>query len=363
MFMRFLITVFAIFLIFIYLLNCKDSGTDPPVNGKIDTTSHDFVWRIDTIGINRSYLLDVAVIDENNIWAVGEINTEDTGIPDSNGIIHPPYNAIHWDGIEWNLIRIKEKLNDLILPISVLRGIKVISESDIWLASGSILYYDGEYATIAYKREYIQESARGFWGISESNIYCYGDNGMLVHYNGTSWHRIPSGTELDINDIWGTKNEKTGEWEIYAVASDIGRRTGRKILKVNSTVQSVSTDSLPDDISSIWFIPGERYYVCGDGLYETSSFSKYWNRVPNQIDYFYKTKIRGNASNDIFVVGSFGLFSHFNGYTWHHYTDNELVSFNGSYTSLYVNQNDIVVVGGDHVSALVVRGTRIAQGD
>ncbi len=39
-------------------------------------------------------LYDVAIIDENNIWAVGEIYMNDSlGNPDPKR-----YNAIHWDG-------------------------------------------------------------------------------------------------------------------------------------------------------------------------------------------------------------------------------------------------------------------------
>ncbi|MDA3870889.1 MAG: hypothetical protein PF551_00880 [Candidatus Marinimicrobia bacterium] len=37
----------------------------------MDTTSHDFTWTIDTLGIYGSSLRDVAIIDENNIWVVG----------------------------------------------------------------------------------------------------------------------------------------------------------------------------------------------------------------------------------------------------------------------------------------------------
>ena len=357
--MRSLIIFFSVILILLYLSTCKDSGTDPPVNGKIDTTSHDFVWQIDTIGINRSYFLDVAVIDENNIWAVGEINTEDTGIPDSNGVIIPPYNAAHWDGNTWTPKHILSKTFIGTEAISKMNAVIAFSPDDIWMFSGH--GGSAHWAGINWITDYVrgrQGEIRSAWGTSSNNFYLAGTNGSLTHYNGSSWRLIPSGTELDINDIWGTKNERTGEWEIYAVASDVGRANGRKLLRVDGTVQSIPTDSLPDAISSIWFVPGEKYYVCGNGLYETTTFTKPWTKVQNQVNY-YKVKIRGTAGNDIFMCGSFGLLSHFNGLNWYHYTDNELVSFNGSYTSLYVNQNDVVVVGGDHVSALVVRGTRI----
>ncbi|RMH85630.1 MAG: hypothetical protein D6681_16225, partial [Calditrichaeota bacterium] len=53
-------------------ISCKKNPTPgaPPPTGP-DTTSHHFVWQIDTFGTENSVFFDVAVIDENNIWAVG----------------------------------------------------------------------------------------------------------------------------------------------------------------------------------------------------------------------------------------------------------------------------------------------------
>lgn len=46
----------------------------------MDTTSHNFTWQTFTFGgdAGSSALFDVAIIDENNIWAVGEIYLKDS---------------------------------------------------------------------------------------------------------------------------------------------------------------------------------------------------------------------------------------------------------------------------------------------
>ncbi|MCK6615173.1 MAG: glucosyl transferase, partial [Ignavibacteriaceae bacterium] len=69
----------------------------------MDTTSHSFTWETFTFGEHSSSTLyDVAIIDENNIWAVGEIYMKDSlGNPDPNA-----YNAVHWDGTNWELKKI-----------------------------------------------------------------------------------------------------------------------------------------------------------------------------------------------------------------------------------------------------------------
>src|SRR5690606_19447892 len=68
----------------------------------MDTTSHNFTFETWTFGdIGSSVLFDVAIISEDNIWCVGEINIADTSV---NG--YTTYNAVHWDGSEWQLKRI-----------------------------------------------------------------------------------------------------------------------------------------------------------------------------------------------------------------------------------------------------------------
>ena len=66
----------------------------------MDTTSHNFTWQTWTFGEHSSSVfIDVAIINENNIWAVGEIYMNDSlGQPDPNA-----YNVAHWDGSEWKL--------------------------------------------------------------------------------------------------------------------------------------------------------------------------------------------------------------------------------------------------------------------
>ena len=65
----------------------------------MDTTSYNFIWKIDTLGNYGSYLKDVAVIDENNIWVVGNIRVPD---PDSssNGTSWKECNAVQFAGQE-----------------------------------------------------------------------------------------------------------------------------------------------------------------------------------------------------------------------------------------------------------------------
>ena len=111
----------------------------PAVSAEIvtmDTTSHDFSWTTYEFGGQggSSAFYDVAIIDENDIWAVGEIYTKDTYTYDSLGNWIDPYNAAHWDGEKWELRWINGNGSkiDIILAFG---------KNDIWFEG--LLHWDG----------------------------------------------------------------------------------------------------------------------------------------------------------------------------------------------------------------------------
>ncbi|NOX37744.1 MAG: glucosyl transferase, partial [Calditrichaeota bacterium] len=108
----------------------------------LDTTSHDFAWEI--IEFPSPYgsgaLYDVAIIDENNIWAVGEIYA-DSAQP------WLPYNAVHWDGERWNLKRIQFRYfcNQPETFSAPAKSVLAFGPNDIYIAAGSQLaHWNGE---------------------------------------------------------------------------------------------------------------------------------------------------------------------------------------------------------------------------
>ncbi len=133
--------LFAVCLCVLFLnLDCKKNPVAPPSPAN-DTTSHAFVFQQFTWGGGgSSYLQDVAILSDTNIWAVGEIQ-----LPDSI------YNAAHWNGVSWKLIKLMA--NDEIGNAYFLgwTGIMVFSPTDIWLADGTGVHkFDGNIITQSY---------------------------------------------------------------------------------------------------------------------------------------------------------------------------------------------------------------------
>ena len=101
----------------------KEENSDTLQVKTLNTTSHNFTWqKFEFGGIGGSSVLnDVAIIDENNIWVVGEIYADTTG---------QAYNAVHWNGTSWELKRIQTYFRGNLITVP-LDGIFAFSSTDI----------------------------------------------------------------------------------------------------------------------------------------------------------------------------------------------------------------------------------------
>src|SRR5574338_153622 len=195
--------------------------SDPLQFTTMDTTSHNFTWQSWTFGgqAGSCTLYDVAIINENDIWAVGEIYLLDsTGVPDPNA-----YNAVHWDGSQWELKRIKTNACGGV-EYPPIKAIFTFSSDDILFAhiDGSITHYNGiKFTNDCSLITQLDGSATKIWGVSHNDYYVVSGNGFIAHYQNGQWSRIESGTDLNINDIYGEYNLRTEKWEIIAPASNI----------------------------------------------------------------------------------------------------------------------------------------------
>jgi len=319
----------------------------------LDTTSHNFTFQSWTFGtIGSSSLYDVAIIDENNIWAVGEIKIADTSI---NG--YTTYNAVHWDGNSWELKKIGG------YGYWTCHTVFAFSATDIWF-EGTI-HWDGSNYTVHMNGWPLLPNGDNWqvnkmWGSSSNDLYAVGNNGNIAHYNGQSWSKIESGTDLPIRDIWGDFNIKTNKYEILAVAAEVAINNGSKVLRIEgSSVKEESNKGLSWDVGGIWFKSGSKYYIAGAGIHYKHFLSdSIWNRyLPGVVTNYVGYRIRGSDINDVFAAGSFLEIAHFNGLSWHNYLD-EISSTSGAFGRIVVKGNMMVAVGSESGRALIIIGKR-----
>jgi hypothetical protein len=274
----------------------------------LDTTSHDFTWQTFEFGQHSSSTLyDVAIINENDIWAVGEIYMNDSlGNPDPTS-----YNAVHWNGQSWELKKIGE-VGDW-----ACHTVFAFSTDDIWF-EGTI-HWNGSSYTVHKNGWPLMPNGDGWqvnkmWGSSSNDLYAIGNNGNIARYNGSRWAKIESGTTTKINDIWGVDLGNEGQLVLCSV-SNLFDPGDYKVLKIeNNKVDSISWRS-GRRVSSTWFTSKNKIFASGGGVFVSTSPDYLW-REQIEIPLIYTDRVRGISLNDVFVVGDFGLVAHYNGLSW-----------------------------------------------
>ncbi len=315
----------------------------------LDTTSHNFTWQTWTFGGGggASFINDVAIIDENNIWVAGEIYLPDSlGNPDDK-----LYNLIHWDGESWKPQKVTVNFRGFLIT-PALYGIFAFSANEIWLAGGLAVFGDGKNWTphdvrliTGFDTLFLQKC----WGVNPAEMYFVGMTGAMATFRNGVWQKIESGTRDYINDIWGIVNENN-ETIAYAPVSSFFTPGDRKILRIKNN----QVDSIPWSINrllySAWTNSEGYLYVCGSGAYENKTGN--WKEI--SLPSIRMNRIRGNDANDIFIAGDFGMVIHFNGVSLKIYED----VFDAGYGGLAIKRNIVVIVGQRNGLGIITIGKR-----
>ena len=313
-------------------------------------TSHEFSWQtfaFGNAGAGSSSLYDVAIIDENNIWAVGEIYMKDsTGKPDPHA-----YNAAHWDGSKWELKRITVNFRgSQITP--PLEGAFAFSSTDIWFVGSLPIHGDGQNWVMYDLRTTVDPnlSLSKTWGASTNDMYFVGRVGSIAHYKNGQWQKIESGTNADIQDIWGI--EEGGKQTILCAVSNVLTSGENKILRINEgKIDQINWVS-GRRAHSIWFNDQNNIFVSGGGVFIRKQ--QKWEEQTS-LPLTYTRRIRGNGKNDVFVAGDFGMVGHYNGKNWKIYPE----VAQGLYYSMDYKKKIMVAAGGsDKAIVLIMKKIR-----
>ena len=332
-----------------YRLLLKPDSTKPEWQGfnftlsTMDTTSHDFSWQVFEFGgeVGSSYLNDVAIVNENDIWAVGSIT-----VRDSAGVLHN-YNAVHWDGETWELKRIPFTGSCSAVEFPITTAIISFAENDIWISRpGSLVHWDGSrYFNDCGMNALIDGSINKIWGTSSNDLYVVGNNGTIVHYNGSRWQKLESGTDIDLTDVWGLSDGSV-VWacgwtsgEPYSVLLSIRNNRVTTERYVDIRIQPSDPNSLAGNISTGIFLKNTSYIASSRALYTFNSNGES-NRFYPRLRYF-PSHMDATNVNNIWVCGDRSMLWHFNGST-PKYIETD---FEGHFNSISVHSKVICAVG------------------
>ena len=337
--------VFFVLALF-WLSSCAKLAPPQPPDNIPDTTSHSFRWHIDNIGDGLgNELFDVVVVNDSLAYAVGSLY-----LNDSLGNFDPVlYNYATWNGITWTVRRLYYHFQNYYYQsdsaLGPIYSVFALSENDIWFGFGNLVHWDGHsFQSFAIPPEITPPPPNRIWGTSDKDLYLGGLDGRIVHFDGATWQLLQTGTNLEVFDIWGAKNPATGQYQVLAVASD---GVNKNVLSIQGTsIGQVPDTGLPGFARGIWFVPNQKYYVVGSGIGQIDRLgdSPWVVYQPGVVTSFGSACIRGNAVNDIFVVGSYLEIVHFNGMSWYNYKT-EIPNGNGVWARVSIKGNLVIAVG------------------
>ncbi|MEA3287512.1 MAG: hypothetical protein U9Q77_09095 [Candidatus Marinimicrobia bacterium] len=276
----------------------------------LDTTSHDFTWTIDTFGTYYTILRDVEIVDENDIWVVGTIRMLE---PDSSGdsTIRKKYNAAHWDGNEWEVMQI--------VNTAEMHSIFYFASDDIWMCSSFPRHWNGEEWTMYHLQNMgLPVSTEYCWGTSSSNMYFVGSYGSIVHYDGSEFTKIESGTEINLYSVSGTPD---GE---YVFVCGVSRLYESVVVEINNLsaktiYEGDSPWSEPVGAPFTVHVLGDTaYFASGLGVWKYNYLTDSSSVVLEAQNYegISPRQIYVNSPNDIFLCAARSELIHFNGVSW-----------------------------------------------
>ena len=277
----------------------------------LDTSAHGFDWELHLIGGNLSHFMDVWIENANDIWVVGDIHA-DSGL----------YNLARWDGENWKLTAI--------MPsgyVSRINSLFKFSETNIWFAANSLpIQYDGS-QYIHYTPSNSQypggNDIYDIWGSSPSDIYFAGANGSVVHYDGTVFRSLWTGTTVDLREIHVSDD---GEHIFFQGRHNSGYASVLIELYEGRFNTIYECETLyPENgnygyVYSSYLWDDTIYSSTMAGIWQYNYVEKTHHLVPDEISQVaqkYIKVIAGNNANDYIMAGNWFKFIHYNGVDYH----------------------------------------------
>jgi hypothetical protein len=191
----------------------------------------DWEWWSDTVPI---YLHGVWAFAPNDVYAVGG-----------------PY-ILHYDGNDvWSTMDhpTEEGLSELWAS----------GPNNVYAVGGHpncrlILRYDGSSWKEEYNEPVAGEGLSSIWGSAPNDVFAVGTSGTILHYDGSTWSAMPSGTTAVLGEVWGT-----GPHDVYAVGP------GGTIVHYDGSTWSAMNSGVTVPLNCVWSSSPDDVFAVGHG--------------------------------------------------------------------------------------------------
>ncbi len=177
------------------------------------------------------------------------------------------------------------------------------SGTDVYVVgdSGIIIHYDG--STWSGMDSGTTNDLWSIWGTSAMNIFAVGHQGTILHYDGSSWSAMNSGTSENLYGIWGSSGG-----DIFTVGySGI-------ILYYDGTMWTPMNSTVSEPLFGVWGSSGNVYAVGPSNIilrYDGTTWSEMDSGTTGLL-----WDVWGSVATDVFAVGERGTILHYDGSVW-----------------------------------------------
>jgi hypothetical protein len=191
-----------------------------------------------------------------------------------------------------------------------------------------------DYTKLRCERSQLEtERLDDVWGSSLSDVFAVGTEGVIFHYDGSTWNIMNNDTSETILGIWGTSPSN-----VYAVT-----REG-SILHFDGHIWETALQTEYPGFTGIWGSSESDIFTVGyQGIilhYDGDSWDIMESNTTSHI-----IDIWGSSSDDVYAVGSKLTILHYDGSTWSTVTSDD--SSGHMYTGVWGSAPDnVMVIGG-----------------
>lgn len=149
------------------------------------------------------------------------------------------------------------------------------------------------------------EDLYSVWGSSSSDVFAAGNNGTILHYNGSAWSAMASGTSMGLQGLWGSP-----AGNIFVVG------WSGTILHFDGTSWTPMTSGTSYDLYAVWGNSANSVFAVG-GM-ETICYwnGSAWSTMTTPGEELALRAVWGTAYNNVYAVGNDGTILHWDGTSW-----------------------------------------------
>lgn len=227
----------------------------------------------------------------DQLWAGG------SRIPDGRAVVS------RYDGSRWH----DEFVGEPNVRVSDLWG---SSPTELWAVSGnSIVHYNGD----GWSSETTNVQLNTIWGAGPDAVFAGGADGVILHYDGSSWRRMPGvPTEFAITELWGWAED-----DLYATTWRLDGSDGQ-LLHYNGSSWSVA-DPLGNADGLHGTAAGDLFVASGPNVFRYRDGHRYSYPLPPdpvRTNTWMIWKLWATGTDDLYAMGSDGILR-FDGEAWH----------------------------------------------